>query len=168
MIIEGIVTTLNEHGEVNVAPMGPIVDDQMHELILRPFRTTTTYANLKKRGCGVFHILDDVLLIAQAALNRLDTVPTTMPAGQIAGRVLLDCCRWYEFNIVAFDDSSDRTSLTAKVVHSGHLREMGGLNRAKYAVIEATILATRLHLIEESIVREQLKALSVPVEKTAG
>ena len=54
------------------------------------------------------------------------------------------------------------------MIHSGHLSEMGGLNRAKYAVLEATILATRLHLIPEQTVREQLAALSIPVEKTSG
>ena len=168
MIIEGVVTTLNVHDELNVAPMGPIVDDSMQQLILRPFRTSTTYSNLKVRPYGVFHIVDDVLLIARAALDRLDETPSTFPSTKVVGRVLSDCCRWHEFEIVKCEDSTDRTTLTANVVHTGYIREMGGLNRAKHAVLEATILATRLHLILEMSVREQLAALSIPVEKTAG
>ena len=45
---------------------------------------------------------------------------------------------------------------------------MFGFNRAKHAVLEATILATRLHLVPEVDVRKQLESLASPVEKTAG
>lgn len=168
MILEGLVTSLNAAGEVNLAPMGPIVDESLQHLVLRPFQTSTTYQNLKQRPYGVFHVVDNVLLIAQAALHRLDTVPETFPAEKIEGRVLKDCCRWYEFEITTCDDSSDRTRLEANIIHSGRLRDMLGFNRAKHAVLEATILATRLHLIPEAEVRSQLAALASPVEKTAG
>ena len=168
MIIEGIVTSLNERGEVNVAPMGPIVDESMAELTLRPFRTSTTYRNLKQRPCGVFHVVDDVLLIAQAALDLLERVPPTFAATQVHGLVLSECCRWYEFEITQFDDALDRTSLTAQVRHVGRVRDVFGFNRAKHAVLEATILATRLHLLPAAEIHAQLAGLAIPVEKTAG
>ncbi|WP_010585202.1 DUF447 domain-containing protein [Schlesneria paludicola] len=168
MIIEGLVTSLNELNEVNVAPMGPIVDESMMSLTLRPFRSSTTYRNLKQRPCGVFHVVDDVLLIAQAALDRLEHDPSTFAATRIDGRVLSDCCRWYEFEITRIEDTTDRTSLTAQVLNVGRVRDVFGFNRAKHAVLEATILATRLHLVSEAEIRTQLAALAVPVEKTAG
>lgn len=168
MILEGIVTTLDSNDVLNVAPMGPIVDESMTQLVLRPFQSSMTYRNLKARPVGVFHVVDDVLLIAQAALNRLKQVPSTFPAQQIDGRVLSDCCRWYEFQITRFDDSGERTSLTADVVHSGRRKDMFGFNRAKHAVLEATILATRIHMIPQAELRQQLSALASPVEKTAG
>lgn len=168
MIIEGLLTTLNANSDVNFAPMGPIVDDAMTELRLRPFQTSNTYRNLKVRPHGVFHITDDVLLIARAALNRLTERPATFPAERVMGQVLDDCCRWYEFEVVELDDSAERTSIVARVVHTGRRREMSGFNRAKHAVLEATILATRLHLIPEQDIRKQLAALASPVEKTAG
>ena len=107
-------------------------------------------------------VLDEPLLEPRAVEGR------GAPSTKVVGRVLSDCCRWHEFEIVKCEDSTDRTTLTANVVHTGYIREMGGLNRAKHAVLEATILATRLHLILEMSVREQLAALSIPVEKTAG
>jgi len=168
MIVEGIVTTLNDDGSVNIAPMGPIVDEKLESFVFRPFQTSTTYRNLRSRKSGVFHIVDDVLLIAAAALNRLDPIPATIAATRIDGLVLADCCRWYEFEISQFDDSLERTSFVAKIVHVGRVRDMWGFNRAKHAVLEATILATRLHLLPESEVRLQLKALEVPIQKTAG
>lgn len=168
MIIEGIVTSLSAEGALNVAPMGPIVADDFQTLLLRPFKTSQTYQNLKHHPAGVFHVVDDVLLIARAALDRLPELPATQPACAIPGRVLADCCRWYEFEVVALDDAADRTEIEARVVHAGRFRDMLGFNRAKYAVLEATILATRLHLLPEVEVRERLAGLRSPVEKTAG
>jgi hypothetical protein len=43
-----------------------------------------------------------------------------------------------------------------------------GFNRAKHAVIEASILATRLHLIPQSEVQRQLAWLEPMVTKTGG
>jgi hypothetical protein len=80
MILEGIVTTLDADGCVNVAPMGPIVDESMTALHFRPFQSSRTYANLKQTQCGVFHVVDDVLLLARAAIDRFESPPETFPA----------------------------------------------------------------------------------------
>lgn len=168
MILESIVTTRNEDGTTNVAPMGPIVDAGMTHFTLRPFQTSTTYANLKRNGCGVLHVTDDVLLMAQAALGRFTTLPAMTPAQFIDGSVLADACRWYEFRVASIDDSAERTVIETDVVHSGRIRDFFGFNRAKHAVLEAAILATRLHLLPLDDVRRQLATLRSPVQKTAG
>jgi len=168
MILEGIVTTRNADATTNVAPMGPIVDANMTSLILRPFQTSTTYANLKRTSCGVLHVTDDVLLIARAALGRLDLPPRMQRAATIDGDVIADACRWYEFRVTSLDDSAERTRIEAQVVHVGHIRDFFGFNRAKHAVLEAAILATRLHLLPLDEVCDRLAELREPVEKTAG
>jgi hypothetical protein len=168
MILEGIVTTLGRRDEINVAPMGPIVDQSMTTLLLRPFQTSKTFANLKQRPAGVLHVVDDVLLIARAAIGALDEMPETFPAEKIDGVVLRSACRWYEFEVASIDDSSDRAELHAVVVHSGRLRDFFGFNRAKHAVLEAAVLATRVHMLPREEIESQFGALRVPVEKTAG
>lgn len=168
MILEGIVTTLDADFRLNIAPMGPIVTPELSTLVLRPFTSSQTYRNLKERPCGVFHVVDDVLLLARSALNQLPDEPATFPAERIAGRVLEHCCRWFEFEIVACDDSQERTSMDARVVHAGRRRDFLGFNRAKHAVLEATILATRLHILPEGEVRAALVRWEPLVEKTAG
>jgi hypothetical protein len=168
MILEGIVTTLDEHDNVNVAPMGPIVDESMRTLVLRPFKTSQTYTNLKSRPYGVFHVIDDVLLLAQTVARRLDSAPESFPADKIPGRVLASACRWYEFEIGSIDDSRDRAEMQARVLHAGRIRDFFGFNRAKHAVVEAAILATRAHLLPRDDILKQFAALAVPVEKTAG
>jgi hypothetical protein len=171
-ILEGIVTTRNENGTINVAPMGPIVDPaelpRISRLLLRPFQTSTTCGNLTRTHHGVFHVVDDVLLLAQAAIGRLDAAPHTVPATVVDGEVLADACRWYEFRIESVDDSSARAELQAVVVHTGRLRDYAGLNRARHAVLEAAILATRVHFLSRDGILTRLDALRSPVEKTAG
>ncbi len=168
MILEGIVTSRNDDGSTNVAPMGPIVDESMAWLRLRPFQTSLTFHNLKRHRVGVFHVVDDVLLLAQAAIGRIPAPPATRPATQIDGAVLADACRWYEFEIVSIDESGPRSEMVAQVLHVGRQRDFFGFNRAKHAVLEAAILATRIHLIRPAELRQELERLRIPVEKTAG
>lgn len=168
MILEGIVTTTSADGTINVAPMGPIVDEAMHALVLRPFQTSTTYANLKRHGEGVLHVTDDVLLLARAAIGALAETPETFPAEHVQGAVLRSACRWYEFRVTALDDSAERTRIKADIIHAGRLRDFFGFNRAKHAVLEAAILATRIHLLPADEILADFDRLAVPVEKTAG
>ena len=88
MILEGIVTTQNADGSVNVAPMGPIVEGDFEAFLLRPYQTSTTYQNLKRYPFGVFHVVDDALLLARAAIDRWDELPATFPAEKVNGNVL--------------------------------------------------------------------------------
>ena len=168
MILEGIVTSLDTAGVLNVAPMGPIVDEAMSTILLRPFQTSRTYRNLKEHPQGVLHVTDDVLLLARTAIGQLDEAPETISAEKIKGRVLKSVCRWYEFEVTELDDSKERTRIECRVVNSGRLRDFFGFNRAKHAVLEAAILATRTHILSPEQIRQQLAALASPVEKTAG
>lgn len=168
MILEGIVTTLSLDGAVNIAPMGPLVDVAMRQLTLRPFQTSTTYQNLKQLGQGVLHVTDDVELLARAAIGRLETLPELVPAEGISGLRLADTCRWYSFRVCQIDDRSERSLIEADVVASGRVRDFFGFNRAKHAVLEAAILATRRHLLPAAEIAADFARLRVLVEKTGG
>jgi hypothetical protein len=168
MILEGIVTTLNADLTTNIAPMGPLVEPQLRSLILRPYRTSQTYQNLKRLGAGVFHVTDDVELLARAAVGApLDDV-ALLPAEMVQGQILAGACRAYEFVVEDLDDASERTTIRCRVVQRRSLREFLGFNRAKHAVLEAAILATRIGILPDAQIREEMRRLAVPVEKTAG
>ena len=168
MILEGIVTTLNADRSPNISPMGPEVDTPLTRFVLKPYKTSRTYQNLKRVGEGVFHVTDDVELIARAAINRFDELPTTFPAERIKGVVLADACRWYAFRVTNLNDREDRTRIECEVIDEGRIRDFFGFNRAKHAVLEAAILATRTGFLPQSAVSEELARLQVIVEKTAG
>jgi hypothetical protein len=167
VILEGIVTTIGPEGTLNIAPMGPKVDPAMRRFILRPYRTSTTYRNLKARGEGVLHVVDDVLLLARAAIGEVLDAPTR-PAEVVAGRVLLDACRYYEFRVTELDDRDDRTTMVAETAAEGRFRDVFGLNRAKHAVVEAAILATRTDFLPIVEILADFGKLLPLVEKTGG
>lgn len=168
MILEGLITTLNPDGSVNLSPMGPIVDESMRELVLRPYQTSTTYRNLKRTGQGVLHVTDDVELLARSAVGKVDPLPAMLSARAIEGKILANACRWYAFKVRSLDDSQERTTITAEVVDSGRIRDFFGFNRAKHAVVEAAILATRVRFLPPAEIEREFQRLAVPVEKTAG
>lgn len=168
MILEGLITTINEDGNVNISPMGPIVDEEMKELVLRPYQTSTTYRNLKRTGQGVLHVTDDVELLARTAVGKLIPLPKLLPARRVQGQILADACRWYEFQVRSIDDRHERTTIIAEVVETGRIRDFFGFNRAKHAVLEAAILATRIKFLPATEILAEFERLAVPVEKTAG
>lgn len=168
MIIEGLCTTCNPDGTTNVAPMGPIVNEDLTTFLFRPFQSSTTFQNLKATGCGVFHVTDDVGMIARAAIGKLHSLPQLFPAERIAGSVIANACRWYEFTVESIDDSQPRSEIQTRLLHVGHLRDYWGQNRARNAILEAAILCTRLHILELAEVARQFEAFEVIVEKTAN
>lgn len=167
-ILEGIVTSTGPDGGTNISPMGPLVDDAITSLLLRPFQTSTTYANLKRTGVGVFHVTDDVELLARAAVGQLDEQPALVPAMALEGWVLRDACRWYEFEVESIDDSQPRSGILTRVVMQGRGRDFFGFNRAKHAVVEAAILATRVEFLPHDQIQAEMERLAVLVAKTAG
>ncbi len=168
MILEGIVTTVNRDRSVNVSPMGPVIDGDISRLVLRPYQTSTTYRNLKRDREGVFHVTDDVMLLAQAAVGTPDPVPEFVPTPVGDGHILADACRWYFFRVISLDDRQERTEIECDVVAQGRQRDFFGFNRAKHAVLEAAILATRLEFIPADEIERDFERLAVIIEKTAG
>ncbi len=168
MILEGIVTTISAAGEMNIAPMGPRVDADMRRFLLRPFNTAQTYRNLRDHPEGVLHVTDDVLMLAKAALGKLEVMPALTPVRKVRGWVLADACRFYEFRVLGMDDGQERVSIDAEVVHRETLREFFGFNRAKHAVVEAAILATRIGILPLAEIEADFRKLAVIVHKTGG
>lgn len=167
MILEGLVTTTSPDGSMHLAPMGPRVADDWGSFLLRPFPTSKTYRNLKAHPQGVLHVTDDVLLLAQAAVGHAPKQPW-IPASRVSGFVLPSACRFFEFEVQDLDETQERMQIQATVVHRGTLRDFFGLNRAKHAVVEAAILATRIHLLPADEIRADYRKLRILVEKTGG
>jgi hypothetical protein len=167
VILEGIVTTLGADAGLNIAPMGPRFEGDGSRFVLRPFRTSTTFQNLKVRGEGVFHITDDVLLIARSAIEHVQDAETKA-AEVVNGRILMSSSRYHEFRVIDLDERDDRATIRVETVATGRFRDLFGLNRAKHAVIEASILATRLGLLSTDEIRSEFARLSPLVSKTGG
>jgi len=164
VIIEAIVTTVAEDGAVNCAPMG--VEWGETAIVLKPFLETTTYRNVVATGAAVVNLIDDVRVFARTAIGNAQY--PTFPATSVSGVVLDDCCSWRELKVRAIDSTPPRSRIDMDVVHRGTRREFIGFNRARHAVLEAAIYATRLHLLPRPFVESELARLQMIVDKTAG
>jgi uncharacterized protein len=164
LVIETVVTTLNPDGSVNCGAMG--VEWGAERIVIKPFRGTRTLRNLRATGAAVVNLTDDILLFSQAALG--DPQPPTRPAAGIEGAVLDDACSWREVRVERIDDSRQRAWVDTVVVGGGSGREFLGLNRARHAVLEASILASRVRLLDAGEIRAELERLQVLVDKTGS
>lgn len=168
MILEAIVTTRNADGSTNIAPMGPFCPDLSFEQFeLRPFCSSNTWKNLQRSGQGVLHITDDVLVFARSATHSVWQA-NLGPASRVDGEWLTDCCRCYEFEVTWMDDTNSRAVVHCKTVTSHRVRDFLGFNRAKHAVLEASILATRIDFLPAEQIQNQMLDLKKIVAKTGG
>ena len=164
MIVETVTTTINPDGTVNCAAMGVEWGDDA--LVIKPYRATRTLRNLQRSGAAVVNLTDDILLFCEAALG--DPQPPTRPAEAVAGAVLADACSWREVAVDAIDAGGPRARVATRVVGRGTGREFVGFNRAAGAVLEASILASRVRRLPAAEIRADLARLAVVVDKTAG
>jgi hypothetical protein len=163
-IVETVTTTINTDGSVNCGAMGVEWGDEI--IVIKPYRSTRTLRNLRATGAAVVNLTDDILLFAQAALGNPQ--PPTQPATAIRGAVLADACSWREVSVEAIDASGPRARVTTRVVGRGVGREFLGFNRARHAVLEASIVASRARRLPAAEIRAELERLQVLVDKTAG
>ena len=164
MIVETIVTTIAEDGTANFAPMG--VEWGEETIVLKPFLETATYRNLVASRVAVVNVTDDVRVFARAAISNPQYEAGS--ATVVRGVVLAGCCSWRELEVRAIDSTPPRSRIDARVVHRGTRREFIGFNRARHAVLEAAIYATRLHLLPRTFVVSEMARLQEIVNKTAG
>jgi uncharacterized protein len=164
VIIETIVTSMDPSGAVNFAPMG--VEWGEDVIVLKPFLETSTFRNVSATKNAVVNLTDDAMLFAQGAISSPQF--PSVRASVVKGVVLEAACSWRELEVLTVDATPPRSRMEGRVVHRGYKREFIGFNRAKHAVLEAAILATRTHLIPAEQIRDEFARLQILVDKTAG
>jgi hypothetical protein len=167
-LIETVVTTLEPNGDTNCAAMGVRWGDE--ELTFWPFQETRTLSNLRARGEAVVHLTDDALLFVQSALGHPQ--PATRAAAKVAGAVIEDCSAWREVAVIEITEPAGelpRWCVRARVVAAGTGSQPPlGMCRARYAVIEASIVASRLRRLGLEGVVAELDRLQDLIDRTAG
>lgn len=166
MIIETIVTTTDANGAVNIAPMGVEWTGGHDAPVLKPFLETTTYRNLMDTRIAIVNLIDDVRVFARAAISNPDY--PVIPAAVVRGVVLEAACSWRELVVRTIDSTPPRSRIETEIVHRGFRREFIGFNRARHAVLETAIYATRVHMLARDFLDAELARLQVIVNKTAG
>jgi len=164
MIRESIVTTRRPDGSVHIAPMG--IRTLENNLIIAPFKPSSTLNNLLREGCAAVNYTDDVRIFAGCLTGRRDW--PICPTEYIDGMRLRDCLAHTEVVVDRIEDNELRPRFHCRVTHEVNHAPFHGFNRAQAAVIEAAILVSRLNMLATEKVEQEIKYLTIAIEKTAG
>ncbi len=164
MIQETIVTTQNSAGITHIAPMG--IHIKGDDIIVLPFRPSTTLNNLLETRVAVLNYCDDVRVFAGCLTGR--KVWPLMPAVLIKGQVLECALAHVELELLRVEEDPTRPKLFCKVVHTVNHAPFRGFNRAQYSVLEAAILISRLEWLPIEKIVAEINYLRIGLEKTAG
>jgi len=137
------------------------------QLIVMPFRPSTTLNNLLELGCAVVNYTDDVRYFSACLTDQREDWPMNL-AKQVKGRYLAEILAHDELRLEHVEDDPLRPKLFCDIVHSETHRPFKGFNRAQSAVIEAAILTSRLGRLPLDKIQTELAYLSIGYEKTAG
>jgi uncharacterized protein len=164
MIRETIVTTADREGRVHIAPIGIIADGE--GWIIAPFRPSATLDNLLAVPFAVANYSDDVRVFAgcvtgrpQWPTTRADAVPVPRLAGALAHA---------ELAVVRVEEDEQRPRFHCRTILTVSHAPFAGFNRAQAAIIEASILVSRLHFLARDKVEREIAYLGIAVQKTAG
>ncbi len=185
MVIEGVLTTENSDGSMHVSPIGPHVNADLSSWTLKPFQSSTTFINLRASSRAVFHIVDDPLLMAASVLGLCNgrEKPTDLDlylsvdeinqltASQFKSEIgwVLDLgCRYFALAVADWDISAPRAVAVCSLSKQENKRPFWGWNRARHSILELSILVSRVHMLERSVIEGELNRHQIIIEKTAG
>lgn len=164
MIRECVVATISADGRAHLAPLGLI--EEGAQWIIAPFRPSTTLENLEATRQATASFIDDMRIIAGCVTGKKDW-PLTMIPDWPAPR-LEAALSHAELEVTRVEPDATRPRFFCKVRRIEAHRPFLGLNRAKAAVLEAAILATRLHMLPREKIESEIAYLKIAIDKTAG
>ncbi|HYG13523.1 MAG TPA: DUF447 domain-containing protein [Methylophilaceae bacterium] len=164
MIYETIIISTDPQSHPHIAPFG--VREQEGMVVIAPFRPSSTLDNLLSRRVATMNAVDDVRIFA-GALTDHRSWPVHQ-AEKIDGFFMDDALAHRELELVRVEEDAVRPLLYFRVVHEVNHRAFRGFNRAQAAVIELSVLVSRLHMLPMEKIETEMAYLSIAIEKTAG
>ena len=164
MIYEVIISTMNEDGSSHIAPMG--VSRKADFVVLKPFKPSKTLDNILTQKIAVMNIVTDVRVFAGAVTGRSNFNLVALPDGK--GFFLKDALSYLTLSLAEIHDDEIRSTLYMNKVNVIHLSSFKGFNRAQAAIIEASVLMSRLDLLSQDKIKQEIKYLEIAITKTAG
>ena len=164
LIYETIVTTRRADGAAHVVPLGIRTEGEF--IVLAPFRPSATLDNVLRERCAVVNFTDDVQIFAGCLTGRFNW--PTLPATKVGCPRLADSLAHSELELASVEENEQRPRLLCRVVATENHAPFRGYNRAQAAVLEACILVSRLHMLSEKKIRNEIDYLTIAIGKTAG
>jgi len=170
VIFETVVTTVDAGGRIHVAPMGvryrPAAEGGPDDVVLMPFKPSTTYDNIVATGSAVVNQTTDTRVFAGCVTGRRQW--PTLPAEHVPGVRLASALGHLELRLVEESGDPARPTLRLRCVHVARHASFPGFNRAQAAVIEGAVLVSRLHMLPAEKIDTEMAYLQIAIDKTAG
>ena len=164
LIHECVVTTLSPDGRPHIAPLG-LIEEGKH-WIAAPFRPSTTLFNLEHGRKFTASFTDDPRVFA-GLVTGVRSFPLTDIEGWPAPRSSGGLAH-AELEIERAEEDETRPRFFCRLRHTESHRPFLGMNRARSAVLEAAILATRLGRLPREKIESEIAYLTIAIDKTAG
>ncbi|MBM3552133.1 MAG: DUF447 family protein [Alphaproteobacteria bacterium] len=164
LIHECVVTTLSPEGRPHIAPLGLIEEDDYW--IAAPFRPSSTLFNLAQHPKLTASFTDDARIFAGLVVGRRNW-PLTDIEGWPAPR-LSAALAHAQLVVIRVEEHESRPRFFCRVKRIESHRPFLGMNRARAAVLEAAILATRLDMLSPEKIESEIAYLQIAIDKTAG
>ena len=170
-IFETVVSTVAPDGTPHLAPMGVRYRAGGEQVVLMPFKPSTTLDNILSAGHAVLNRVLDTRVFAGCVtakwLGRREW--PLVKADQVPGLRLANAIGHVELELVDRGDAqAERPVLLTRRVHEAAHAPFPGFNRAQAAVIEGAVLVSRLHMLSREKIDAELAYLRIAVGKTAG
>lgn len=168
MIFETIITSVDLAGKPHVTPFGVKYESQgeNENIIISPYKPSTTLENILATKCAVMNLTDDVRVFAGAVCKK-QNLPA-LQANNHEGFRLSDCLAHVDLELLEVRDDVTRPELIMKKVAEFNHKPFAGFNRAQAAVIELAVLVSRLHMLPREKIQTELQYLQIAIDKTAG
>lgn len=164
MIIETIISTVNKSNLVNFAPFG--IKRTNKYVFISPYIPSVTLNNLLINKSAVVNYIDDAEFFVKCIIGEKNFKKKSSEV--VKGFFLENSLSHDEVEVVKYLPDNKRPTFKCKIVFSKYNKPFKGLNRARAALIEACILATRTKFLKKNQISRELNYLSNAIEKTSG
>lgn len=164
-IVEVIVSSFDDNKHPHAAPMGAYTED-MGSIILMVYKTSHTYKNLMNKKMGVVNITSNPSLFHYTLfkdLNKDGKLPKEWfhLASIVDAPLMVNVEASIEIRIIKIDELNEKARMLCRVekILINERNALQAYNRAKSAVIESLIHASRIEIYLAAGKKNQVKEL---------
>ncbi len=164
-VTESVVTTLGPNGLWNVAALGVFASDSGDQVTARTWGKTRTRRNFETEGDGHVQFVHDPIIFVDAACSIREEPEPILESADAWATVAVEPIgsgeergtEWIEWELVPIESTIERETVPTT-------------NRGYYAVIEATVAASRLDVpgYDREELRERLQYFEAVVDRCGG
>ncbi len=176
LLYETVVTTVNDDGTSNAAPIGVICKDK-DEIVVYLHQGSSTVKNIKRNNSFVVNILKDPMVFVESTLGDL---PQNYFESHKNEFYIKNTDAYFIANVISLKDveREDKFGVSVVTVVRAKVSDLikkkehvEPVNRAIYGIIEGLVYLTRMDMVSgdmEKLYRHRMSEISRIVNKVGG